>query len=377
MKFYSRLLLLIAMMLCIFTSCVSVRDSEVYITEALPYTTEVAEINSTSAPNTSNIVSEITTLPTEVIIPEPTSDPYVGMTKDEFYQNYTKATSYKDALYRSAHGFMSGSIELQDQKPTLADYQPKCERRYYRNTSALYSEDKNTYYIVNSYGEIVNTIYKGGGYVSLEEVAAYVYAFGEIPANYLAKKSASPASSIWGEYLRLNHSEFTGDTVQYPYEPELPNISGCGGTFCYYEIDIGTTGNDCDPKYKSAIYNNGTKITRGASRIVYTYSDLNRNKIIDPNEKFVFYTYNHYNDFQEYLNYEGGWGEMFGNITGGGKISSKTDYNPTPYIPTLRADFSKKAFVITVAVPYYIRNNCIFSYTTKKRLIRVVFLLFD
>ena len=54
------------------------------------------------------------------------------------------------------------------------------------------------------------------------------------------------------------------------------------------------------------------------------------------NERHVFYTYNHYNDFQEYLNYEGGWGEMFGNITGGGTISSKYDYNPTPYVQVVR-----------------------------------------
>jgi hypothetical protein len=30
---------------------------------------------------------------------------------------------------------------------------------------------------------------------------------------------------------------------------------------------------------------------------------------------------------------------MFGNITGGGSISSKTDYNPTPYIPVSKKDF--------------------------------------
>ena len=53
------------------------------------------------------------------------------------------------------------------------------------------------------------------------------------------------------------------------------------------------------------------------------------------NEKYVFYTYNHYNDFCEYLNYYGGWGETFGNITGGGTISSKTDYNPTAYVPVV------------------------------------------
>ena len=54
--------------------------------------------------------------------------------------------------------------------------------------------------------------------------------------------------------------------------------------------------------------------------------------MIEVNETYLFYTYNHYNDFQEYLNYEGGWGEMFGNVTGGGTLSSKSDYNPTPYV---------------------------------------------
>ena len=44
-----------------------------------------------------------------------------------------------------------------------------------RNTSSLYSEDGNTYYIVDGYGNIVNKIYRGGGYVTLEEVAAYVF----------------------------------------------------------------------------------------------------------------------------------------------------------------------------------------------------------
>ena len=49
---------------------------------------------------------------------------------------------------------------------------------------------------------------------------------------------------------------------------------------------------------------------------------------------YVFYTGNHYNDFREYLNYFGGWGEIFGNETGGGTLSSKSHYNPTPYVST-------------------------------------------
>ena len=108
-------------------------------------------------------------------------------------------------------------------------------------------------------------------------------------------------------------------------------------------MDIGTTGTDCDPSYVAAIYNNGTTITRGAARIVYTCSDYDGNGRVDDDERYVFYTYNHYNDFQEYLNYIGGWGEMFGNITGGGSISSDIDYNPTDYVAVTLAPITKSA----------------------------------
>ena len=270
---------------------------------------------------------------------DPNVDPYENMSADEFYSNYEPADDYWDSYWRTQHGFMSGSIEPQDQKPTIADYQPMEDGKYVRNTYAYFSDDGNTYYIVDGYGEVVNQVFKGGAYVSLEEVAAYVFAFGDIPVNYSSSKRTDPDESIWGEYLRVNHTKFSGSTSKYPYEPELPDISGCGGSLTYYEIDIGTTGTDCDPSYRPAIYNNGSTITRGAARIVYARFDANGDKIIDINERYLFYTYNHYNDFQEYLNYQGGWGEMFGNVTGGGTISSKTDYNPTPYVPVVRRDF--------------------------------------
>ena len=270
---------------------------------------------------------------------DPNVDPYENMSADEFYSNYEPADDYWDSYWRTQHGFMSGSIEPQDQKPTIADYQPMEDGKYVRNTYAYFSDDGNTYYIVDGYGEVVNQVFKGGAYVSLEEVAAYVFAFGDIPVNYSSSKRTDPEQSIWGEYLRVNHTKFSGSTSKYPYEPELPDISGCGGSLTYYEMDIGTTGTDCDPSYRPAIYNNGSTITRGAARIVYARFDANGDKIIDINERYLFYTYNHYNDFQEYLNYQGGWGEMFGNVTGGGTISSKTDYNPTPYVPVVRRDF--------------------------------------
>ena len=261
-----------------------------------------------------------------------TSDPYVNVDEDEFYANYTPAVSYMDSYYRTQHNLMSGVIADQDQAPTISSYQPMIDGKYVRNTSYIYSADGNTYYVVDAYGNIVNAIYRGGAYIMLEEVAAHMFAFGELPANHSTSKKTKPTASAWGVYLRVNHSNFSGSTSKYPYEPELPNISGCGGSLYYYEMDIGTTGTDCDPSYDAVIYNNGSRIERGAARIVYTRQDLDRDGVIEINETYLFYTYNHYNDFQEYLNYEGGWGEMFGNITGGGTISSKYDYNPTAYV---------------------------------------------
>ena len=42
----------------------------------------------------------------------PTEDPYVGMTKEEFYANYTPAANYVDASYRSQHGFQPATYHL-------------------------------------------------------------------------------------------------------------------------------------------------------------------------------------------------------------------------------------------------------------------------
>ena len=268
-------------------------------------------------------------------------DPYAEVNKEEFYANYKPAESYVDSYYRTMHGLMSGSIEPQDQYATLAEYRPSQNGVYLKNTDTYYSEDGNTYALLDAYGNVASLIYKGGAYVVLEEVAAYVFAFGEIPANHSESKKTKPTESIWGEYLRVNHTKFSGDTSKYPYEPILPRISGCGGDYQYYEMDIGTTGTTCDPSYSATVYNNGSKITRGAARIVYSRFDRNGNKIIEADEKYLFYTDNHYNDFREYLNYEGGWGEIFGNITGGGALSSKTDYAPTQYPEVSCASFSQ------------------------------------
>ena len=282
---------------------------------------------------------------TVTVVEDP--DKYDEITKEEFYADYEPASDNTDAYYRTLHGLMSGDLTVPDQAPVVSTYQPRQNGALIRNNVTTFL-DEDTYLVIDAWGNEVLVIYRDGAYITLEEVAAYVYAFGTVPANYVEGKNMSPEYSIWGEYLRLNHSYFSGDTNRYPYEPVLPDIRGCGGELYYYEIDIGTTGTDCDPTYPSLIYNDGERITRGAARIVYARYDANEDEIIDPNERYLFYTYNHYNDFQEYLNYYGGWGEIFGNITGGGTISSKVDYNPTPYIPTVMAPLSQNTTARTV-----------------------------
>lgn len=272
-----------------------------------------------------------------------TEDPYQNVSKSEFYASYTTACCNLDATYRSKHGLLSGDLEVPGQYAQEAANRTTSNGKFVRNTAAVYLDDGNTYLVMDANGDEVMRIHKAGGYITLEEVAAYMYAFGgdgTIPANYISKKKGKPNSSIWGEYLRVNHSYFIGDTDKYPYEPELPNISGCGGDLRYYEMDIGTTGTTT-PGYAPEPYIEGNSINRGAARLVYARQDLNGNGVYENNEVYVFYTHNHYNDFREYLNYYGGWGEMFGNVTGGGVYSSTTNANPTPYVPTDYYDFYK------------------------------------
>lgn len=296
------------------------------------------------------------TEPPEPTIPYPAcgghdSDPYADVDVEAFYANYSVSCCYTDSQYRTQHYLMSGNIEVPDKDVTFAEAQPMLGSQYVRNTDSVYLDDGNTYVVFDCYGEVAMYIYRGGAYITLEEVAAYMFAFGgsndSIPANYSANKKTKPANSEWGEYLRVNHSKFSGDTDKYPNEPEMPNITGCGGSLQYYEMDIGTTGCGNNP----GLYNNGTYINRGAARLIYGRCDLNNDGVFGTDEVFAFYTCNHYEDFREYLNYYGGWGEIFGNQTGGG-ISKPTAYPETAYaafsecnaitVEVVRADGSTK-----------------------------------
>ena len=163
MNFFKKLMAFV-MILSLFISC-SI-NPQIQQTTTSSITSISTSLNTSNTTTTSSTSTSTTTGKNDSIIPEedegPLTDPYVDVSQSEFYANYTPATNYKDSYYRSLHYFMSGSIDEQDQEPTLAEYQPMENGLYVRNTSALYSEDGNTYYVIDSYGNIVNKIFKGG-----------------------------------------------------------------------------------------------------------------------------------------------------------------------------------------------------------------------
>ena len=236
-------------------------------------------------------------------------DHYINMTSSEFYSNYSPSTSYLDSYYRSRHGFMSGSIDLNFNSTTSNfSNQPKEDSKYVKYYTSSFEDNGNTYVVYDYNLNIVNKIYKGGGYVSINEVASYIQAFGDVPGNYFSSKSVV-SSSIWGKYSRYNHSYFSNDTNKYPNEPSLP---GSSSLYDYYEVDIG-----------GKSYNtNNTEKTRGTLRIVYSRYNYGLSSLVSFENRKVFYTYDHYSNFQEYLNYQNGFGERFGYNSSTKEISS-------------------------------------------------------
>jgi uncharacterized lipoprotein YehR (DUF1307 family) len=65
-------------------------------------------------------------------------DPYLDMSKSEFYAEYKTACCNTDATYRSKHGFLSGSLEVPGQYAVESQNRPKSNGKFVRNTSAVY-----------------------------------------------------------------------------------------------------------------------------------------------------------------------------------------------------------------------------------------------
>lgn len=320
-------------------------------------TSELPPSSSTEIPSTSTIQQ----------------DPYESIDTlneiKEFYNNYSIATSYEDAQYRTIHHLLSGKDTLNYLDPVTNSTEYLApDNSYYFNTTHKYEYNNDgsyrSYILYNYKGEIESTIYYNGGYQELSEVATYLYAFGEVPpnSNYESTKTGKKnAYNDWYKFGRVNKQFFTDDTSKYKYEPSLPDAYkgsnytlGDDGNKMYMEIDVGTLGRvststeDTNYYYLSEGSDEG-KITRGVARLVYTYcyssptrddSFDGKQRIEDASERYVFYTYNHYNDFQQFLNYNNGFGLRFGNISGGGTYGK---YNSL-YPPTQYPDVTNKNF---------------------------------
>jgi len=111
-------------------------------------------------------------------------------------------------------------------------------------------------------------------------VAAYIDIFSALPINYVGRTQTS-ACSAYGASCRI-----TGGTFQNR-EGYLP------ADRTYTECDIGGS--------------SYSVTNRGAYRIVFSLTTSKRS---------VFYTNDHYYNYQEYLKYYGGWGTLFGSDYG-------------------------------------------------------------
>lgn len=271
-----------------------------------------------------------------------TIDPYENVDIDEFYKNYTISNSYIDSYYRSKHKLLSGEYIVEDGSL------PSKENNLIDEETGLYYKNSKVRYEVNDNNELlsftINTldgndykIYKGGIYVSLNDVAAYLFAFNELPINYLAgtsKKDKTKVVEEYGEFGRLNFKNYSGPSeYKYQYEPYL-----CGqedDTIFYKEIDYGA--NSGEHEY----FSYGKTTSRQIFRFLLGNSlDSSYTKPTSINERYVYYTYNHYNDFSEYLNYYNGFGKVFGNETAGNAYNQYNSSNPpTKYEKTIFKNF--------------------------------------
>lgn len=255
-------------------------------------------------------------------------DPYEGISKSEFYASYVPACSSWDAKRRSEHGLLSGfDNSSQSRTPVYSSYRPMEGDRYILNSTSGFTSGQDGYKVYDAYGNYDFTVYEEGGYTSLIEIAAYLYAYGDVPANYIdiKRRSDDPtlfdeAYALWGSDLGTNNNYYSADTSSYPYEPHMPEATVDGGQVSYYEVDF---------------YPNGYSNSRGTCRFVYSRY-RNGSSISKPEDRYVFYTYNHYNDFEEFLNYSYGWGERFGNETAGNEADVYDPNNPPTSYPPVR-----------------------------------------
>lgn len=105
-----------------------------------------------------------------------------------------------------------------------------------------------------------------GTYTSAEDVALYIYTYGELPKNFMTKKEAKALGWSGGSLEEYAPGMCIGGDYFGNYEGMLPKAKGRE----YHECDIDTLG----------------KSSRGAKRIVFSDDGL------------IYYTDDHYDSFE-------------------------------------------------------------------------------
>jgi uncharacterized membrane protein len=260
------------------------------------------------------------------------------------------ANDYNDSQSRTSNkessGFKQNNTSYLARNNT-ANYKNE-QGVYYRLSDSIYGNNGNSFRINMIDGSEGPAIYKGAVYTDMDDVAAYLYAFGELPVNmdYNSKTGKTSSVNDWGKYGRVNNAAYSNNSADFKYEPEAwthsiyfdKPESSTDYWYYYVETDYGPQNYNQESYVTDPhIYNNGDSIvSRGVSRFIYTaafttseHNDSDRGKpVTNVLERHVFYTYNHYNDFQEYLNYYGGWNTRYGNMTAGNGYNKAVSSNP-------------------------------------------------
>ena len=106
---------------------------------------------------------------------------------------------------------------------------------------------------------------RDGVYSSRDDVALYIYTYGELPQNFITKKEAKKLGWEGGSVEQVAPGMCIGGDWFGNYEELLPEEKGRE----YYECDIDTLG----------------RKSRGAKRIIYS------------NDGLIYYTDDHYESF--------------------------------------------------------------------------------
>jgi hypothetical protein len=302
-------------------------------------------------------------------VTNPLTNPYLdidtNVEKAAFYKTYTVANSPLDAKYRTEAGLLSGKNTEDKYMPLDNSRIDNSKVNNYRSTTMNYildedSEEQVAYLLFSLDGKYT-PIYKDGAYFTMNELASYTVGFGALPANQnydKNEKMQDKASSTWWKYGRVNRGPFSGP-VKASYKHESWFVGMKENDIKYTETDFGNStyynSTEYDSQYKTMPYikdqkdgsfviNSGTEGDRGVLRFVFTSEyENNQNKKNSSattkknykNQYYrrCYYTFNHYNDWHEYLNYEDGWGKVFGNMTLGNGYGENFPHSEEKFAP--------------------------------------------